>query len=286
MHKYRKEFSAILTSSSSNLTKSRFLRLFIMSLTLIIIFLPCQFYILYRNATFPHLPYSWTAIHGPMWWDVTLIPTFGVVAFDHWIQLAVGYAVFLFFGMGADAMRMYRNWLLKMGFGRIFPNLYRQRLPIQNPPTTTSHPGSSFGSRAHLFLHKTLAIPSKSSFTTTNVTTTTTANSPTTPPKPFSNHVLSSISETFTQSVNSHSEKAYPPSASTHRASWLSRVFTFRFSTPPPPATYVSDVEAQAPEPAGQDYGRFYRNIWSTNRNAATMGLRGGCLGGVGGMKV
>jgi hypothetical protein len=281
MHKYRKEFSAILTSSNSNLTKSRFMRLFMMSLTLIVIFLPCQFYILYRNATFPHLPYSWDAIHGPTWWDITLIPTYGVVTFDHWIQLAVGYAVFFFFGMGADAMRMYRKWLLTIGFGRIFPSLHHP-LPTQMPNTTNgSHP-RSFSSRAHLYLNNKLSITSKYSTSTSSSTATL---SPASPNKHFP--PMSTISESdrasSTHSTSQLSEKAYAAAPPSYRGSWLSRTFTFRFSTPP------TDVEAQVQEPARQeqrDHGRFYRNIWSTNRNATTMGLHGGCMGGVNGLKV
>ena len=286
MHKYRKEFSAILTSTTSNLTKSRFVRLFLMSLTLVVIFLPCQFYILYRNATFPHLPYSWAAIHGPMWSDITLIPTHGVVTFDHWIQLAIGYAVFLFFGMGADATKMYRKWLLKLGFGHIFPGLNRQ-LPLRAPDTTGSHP-SSFGSRARFFFNRKLSISSK---TSTYTETTATLSPRKQPLSPLST-ILSESDRSFstTPSKDRCLEKQPYAAEAPVRASWLSRVFTFRFSTPPP--SY--DVEAQAqtkmaqePVEQGQrDYGKYYRNMWSTKQNAATMGLQGSCFGGVSGMKV
>ncbi|KAI9870902.1 MAG: a-factor receptor [Pleopsidium flavum] len=141
LHRYRKEFADILSASGSNLNKSRFMRLFIMSLALIVIFLPVQTYVFYRNLSFPRIPYSWDAVHGAEWWQIIMIPTGGVVVFDRWIQIGCGFLVFFFFGLGKDAMKMYRAWLLKMGFGRIFPSLKGQ-YETQRTPST----GNRFGS--------------------------------------------------------------------------------------------------------------------------------------------
>jgi len=149
MRKYRKEFAVILSASSSGLTKSRFLRLFFMSLTMIVLGLPVQFYVLHENTIFPLVPYSWSRVHGPGWWDVILIPTLGGVTFDRWIQLAVGFTVFVFFGLGHDMKKMYRNWLLAVGFGRILPSLGRptQQVGGQRPNSQSE----SYSSRAHTY---------------------------------------------------------------------------------------------------------------------------------------
>ena len=113
-----------------------------MSLILLAIFLPVQCYIFYRNATFPLQPYSWSIIHGKEWWDIFLIPTYGSVTFDRWVRIALGFTVFFCFGLGQDAMMMYRTWLLKMGLGRIFPKLRREQLLTHMHPSSRSRFGS------------------------------------------------------------------------------------------------------------------------------------------------
>ena len=156
VRKYRKQFSDILASSGSHLNKSRFMRLFLMSVTLIVFFLPVQFYVFYRNSSFPQQPYSWTAIHGPSWWQIIEIPTDGSVVFDRWIRIALGFTIFIFFGLGKDATDMYRGWLLKLALGRIFPSLNRQNL-LPPPGGVSGISGSShgsFASRAHSFFSR------------------------------------------------------------------------------------------------------------------------------------
>ena len=154
MRKYRKDFSEVLSSSNSNMTRSRFLRLFILSMVLLAIVFPLDIYILYRNASFPLLPYSWVAVHGPDWNTIDLIPTGGIIPFDRWIMIAVGFTVFPFFGLGHDAMIMYRRWLLKMGFGKIFPCLCRESSSRHSANSPTSSHANSVGSRVRLLFHK------------------------------------------------------------------------------------------------------------------------------------
>lgn len=150
MRRYRRNFSAILVSSNSNLTKNRFLRLFLLSITLIVTFIPLQFYALYVNSAEPPLlPYSWDLVHSPQWQDIMLVPTGGKVYYDRWIQIALGFAVFFFFGLGQDAQTLYRKWLLKIGFGRIFPGLNHR--PTRRAILPISTQTSSFGSRTRSF---------------------------------------------------------------------------------------------------------------------------------------
>ena len=151
MRKYRKEFAAILQCSNSGLNKSRFLRLFFMCLVLTTLGVPVQFFILYKNCMNPMIPYSWSRIHGPAWWDIILIPTNGSVTFDRWVQLAVGLTIFVFFGLGHDAMKMYRRCLVKLGFGKVFPSLLAPTHPSDRRPSILSETGS-FSSRAYSFV--------------------------------------------------------------------------------------------------------------------------------------
>ncbi|MCJ1420338.1 a-factor receptor [Xylographa parallela] len=129
LRKYRRAFAAILAASTSGLTRSRFLRLFTVAFIVVAIVLPVQSYILYTNATFPQLPYSWAAIHDPAaWHEIVMVPTAGAVAFDRWIRIALGVVVFACFGTGKDATRMYTAWLRALGLVRLFPSLRRSSL--------------------------------------------------------------------------------------------------------------------------------------------------------------
>jgi pheromone a factor receptor len=126
--KYRQQFSAIL-SSQSMLNRTRFLRLFILSTALIVIFLPIAIYVFIRNLGYPRVPFSWSQVHGPGWSKLIIrVPTQGIVNFDRWLSVGIGYMTFLFFGFGNDATTMYRSWLLKLGLGRLFPRLSHPHL--------------------------------------------------------------------------------------------------------------------------------------------------------------
>jgi pheromone a factor receptor len=126
--RYRQQFSDILASSQSKLNKSRFLRLFVLSTTLIVIFLPIAIYVFSRNLGYPRHSFSWSTVHGPEWSTfIFTVQTQGTVNFDRWLNVGIGYAVFLF-GFGSEATMMYRSWLLKLGFGHCFPKLNHPHL--------------------------------------------------------------------------------------------------------------------------------------------------------------
>ncbi|MCJ1248170.1 a-factor receptor [Trapelia coarctata] len=151
MRIYRRDFSHILRATSSGLNKSRFFRLFALAMILLVIILPVQFYILYQNTSFPLQPYSWTRVHGPDWDSVILIPTLGAVIFDRWIRIALGFIVFACFGIGGEATKLYKSWLVAVGLGYIFPVLNRpaQSLPthrVNSNPTRSSSETSRLGS--------------------------------------------------------------------------------------------------------------------------------------------
>lgn len=157
--KYRQQFSTILASSHSKLNKTRFLRLFILSTTLIIIFLPIAIYVFTRNLEYPRHPFSWSAVHGPDWSTIIVrVATQGNVNFDRWLNVGIGYAVFAFFGFGSDAMMMYRSWLLRLGLGHVFPKLNHPHLSSNRAGSsqTASNGGKSgsFSSRAKLIFHR------------------------------------------------------------------------------------------------------------------------------------
>ena len=146
MHRYRKTFSEVLLSANSNHTKSRFLRLFRISIVLILVVFPAEVYVLYKNSAVPMGPYSWSDVHGPTWWNIILVPSGGTVLFDRWMQIGAGLVLFIFFGLGQDAKAMYRRWLVKIGLGRLFPCL-RPRVAIQQQDSLTTSSQSRFFSK-------------------------------------------------------------------------------------------------------------------------------------------
>lgn len=154
MRRYRREFSEVLSSSGSNMTKSRFLRLFLLSMLLIAVVLPTQSYVLYQNSVYPLVSYSWRLVHGSDWNRVYLVPAGGVVIFDRWAEIAVGFVVFPFFGLGQEAQKMYRKGLLSMGFGRWFPSLQHEPPARAQQGSIANSHAASLSSRARLLFHR------------------------------------------------------------------------------------------------------------------------------------
>ncbi len=127
------------------------MRLFIMSTVLIVVFTPLQFYILYVNVSVPHRAYSWHDVHDD--WQIDPIPTGGFVLYDRWIRIGIGFLVFAFFGVGEDAIKMYRSWLVKLDLARIFPSLAKQSRSTKRS-SWPSNAWSSFSEKARLVFSK------------------------------------------------------------------------------------------------------------------------------------
>ncbi|MCJ1351119.1 MAG: a-factor receptor [Icmadophila ericetorum] len=138
IQKYSTNFGSIIESSATKLSKNRFLRLLGVAMSILLIFLPSEAYILYKNAEFPLETYSWAAIHGSEWGTIIEEPSSGTVIFDRWIRIAAGFLIFFSFGLGNEATSIYRRWLIKFGFAKIFPSLGRPRVSRQNFNSSTN----------------------------------------------------------------------------------------------------------------------------------------------------
>ncbi|KAI4723953.1 fungal pheromone STE3G-protein-coupled receptor [Aureobasidium sp. EXF-10728] len=120
LHKYRSSFNTIL--SSSNTTRSRFLRLFAIASVLILAITPLQIFIIFTQYPRVNYPFSFPELHDPITWNTSIVMP-SQVLYDRWANLGCGFLVFVFFGLGKDAKGMYREWLVKVGLGRLFPVL-------------------------------------------------------------------------------------------------------------------------------------------------------------------
>ena len=169
LHKYRQEFAHILSTSSTGLNKSRFVRLFVTSLLFLVIFLPLQIYVFIRNLTEAEITtFSWSSVHNPgTWQDIKSIPTFGEVEFDRWVRVSLGYVVFFCFGLGNEAKATYSTWLRALGFGLVFPRLRSNRASNQHDNTRTSAVSSSLSwrSKAKLLFFNSSSCSSRTSST-------------------------------------------------------------------------------------------------------------------------
>ncbi|PNS15377.1 Pheromone a factor receptor [Sphaceloma murrayae] len=113
---YRSRFDTLLSASST--TKSRFLRLFLLSLTFVVIVFPIQVFLTFKNWPRNPQPYSWESTHNyRQWRNIGYLPSLGQVLVDRWVQVGCGYLVFIFFGLGKEAKDMYKSWALTVGLG-------------------------------------------------------------------------------------------------------------------------------------------------------------------------
>ncbi|KAF9894066.1 a-factor receptor [Aspergillus nanangensis] len=153
LHKYRSQFGNILQSSGSNLSKSRFMRLFLLAFFMLLAIIPIQIFVLYKNILYsmPWHAYSWRAVHSPEWYTIVKWPSNGDVFFDRWVPITSGVMFFLFFGCGHDASKIYHLILRTVGLTCVESR-------SGNPPSSGS---DSMNSKARLLARKTRGYASR-----------------------------------------------------------------------------------------------------------------------------
>ena len=133
----------------SSTRKGCFFRLFLLSVILIVAILPLSIESVYRPASTGLHPYSWTETHSN--WGPLMLPTFGQLAqWDGVVSIICGYLVFICFGIGKDAIEMYKGWLRYFGLEKYFSAL----LPGSN---ASSHATSTWNSAKPIHLRASAA---------------------------------------------------------------------------------------------------------------------------------
>jgi pheromone a factor receptor len=97
------------------------MRLFVLSCLLLIFFVPVVFYVFYTNINVDRIPYDWDLVHGEEWFEIERYPLGNRISFDRWIPIGTGLLMFLFFGLGKDALSMYKSWLCAIGLKNCAP---------------------------------------------------------------------------------------------------------------------------------------------------------------------
>jgi pheromone a factor receptor len=129
LHQHRTNLSSTLSRSSSttSLSPRRFLKLFLMSLTLLIIYFPILIYYFYLNVSYPFHAYSFSYIHDPLYWPIIVFwqtaDAPSGMQYDAWCWVAMGFLVCCFWGWNEEAKELWRGWLVKLGLGRCWPRL-------------------------------------------------------------------------------------------------------------------------------------------------------------------
>jgi len=128
--KYTSEFASIIGASGSNMTTHRFIKLFCLALAMIIFVLPLQSYVIYSNLVLmiPSQPYSWSSNHGLNFNVILYEPTGGIQRPDRWIPIALSVLLFIFFGLGQDAMKMYRSFFKLVGLDSLIRLVHIPRI--------------------------------------------------------------------------------------------------------------------------------------------------------------
>jgi pheromone a factor receptor len=154
------------------------MRLYIICIVWIIGYVPVECYVLYFNINnLAREPYSWSSTHDPQTWkEIIMVPSGGTFTYTRWIWLSCGFAVFVFFGFGRDAVNMYRTGLLAIGLGRIFPSL---RQDYRSSITATM---CSYGSKARMFFNRKSSV-SNSTWKSTSDDSQTSSSDPYSPKK-------------------------------------------------------------------------------------------------------
>ncbi|RFU24072.1 hypothetical protein B7463_g12266, partial [Scytalidium lignicola] len=144
LRKHRHQFSNTLSSTGSGLSATRFLKLFMLSLSLLIIYLPVMFYFLYVNmkGSSPWIPYSFSRIHDPATWEPIIFLSLEDapdLQWDGWLPISMGFLIVFFYGIGDEAIEIYRDFLVKLGFGKIWPSLKQPRQRRRGPTSGWTH---------------------------------------------------------------------------------------------------------------------------------------------------
>jgi pheromone a factor receptor len=227
-----------------NTTKSRFIRLFLICLVLILIIVPYSVYPFYyfcSQMASLEWDYEWEKLYGQRKNIILKFPSNGQVHINKWGQVILGYVVFFVFGTGTDAYNTYRKMLLVLGLGKIFPALYVMR------ETGTSTPSSFISARTwtSTYVSKAKGYFSKSGSGTSTFGGSTFNNSVCT-----NSVILESNDNTQLRSISSTTpvlqDKDYPPT----NKCFLKRIFTHRGRHQPILPIFSQHSTASAPHDA------------------------------------
>lgn len=107
-------------------------------------------YLIKQAASVPHVPFDWALVHDPeIWGVIQKTPSNGHVIYTRYVWLVSAFLVFVLFGFGRDAGRMYARGLRAVGLGNCLPFLKIDQTPAARG-TPQSGTFNSVSSKARL----------------------------------------------------------------------------------------------------------------------------------------
>ncbi len=120
------------------------------SLSLLCIYFPIQCTFVYRAIPLPLEPYSWSRVHDPASWNPILYyhtSDAPLLQYNNWGSIGMGLVMFLYFGFNDESIDTYRRWMVKIGFGKVWPSL---KEPRRRRGSSSMGSRGSFGSHFDL----------------------------------------------------------------------------------------------------------------------------------------
>ncbi|KAE8449135.1 hypothetical protein EG329_008519 [Mollisiaceae sp. DMI_Dod_QoI] len=130
LRKHRRTISSALTTTGSGFAARKYLKLIIITLSLIVIYLPTQLLFFFEQLPTQLVSYSWSRIHDPISWNpIEYLHTGDAssVQYHSWSGVATAFLLFVYFGFNDDAVDTYRSWMVVFGFAHIWPSLKHSR---------------------------------------------------------------------------------------------------------------------------------------------------------------
>ncbi|KAK9447626.1 GPCR fungal pheromone mating factor, partial [Limtongia smithiae] len=111
----QQEFRDLMRYGKSKLTILRFARLLLFCIVMIFTGVPIIMYISVYNFKLGFRAFKWSEVHDPAtWYTIPRVPKASYM-FTFYLYPITGFLLFIFFGIGQDAMRMYKGLLNKLG---------------------------------------------------------------------------------------------------------------------------------------------------------------------------
>ncbi|KAF8861901.1 STE3-domain-containing protein [Acephala macrosclerotiorum] len=130
LRKHRRTISSALTSTGSGFAARKYIKLVLITLSLIVIYLPIQMVLFFKVLPTDLVSYSWSRVHDPTIWNpIEYFHTgdYPNIQYNGWAGVGVAFLLWAFFGFNDDAVDTYRLWMVKMGLAHFWPSLKNTR---------------------------------------------------------------------------------------------------------------------------------------------------------------
>lgn len=119
-YRNRRDVKDLLKCTNSGLNLKRFARLLVFSLLVTVTLLPLTIYYFIGDAKVANGPFDWNLIHHPGWNMTQYFNVDPKTLYNKYTDVGLSVIAFLIFGLGTDAVNMYKIVLIDMKFNKVF----------------------------------------------------------------------------------------------------------------------------------------------------------------------